>query len=345
MLQTQIQYTDIQFSPIFFSKKEAYYHRVQADFGFGQVHIVWWLSYGQVEEKISVEPNIWYDFFRYKSWWTFTLSCADSKWYTWAPVPCVFIWGQVQAIIKAVLLIQLWQLSGLIIKAVLVIQLWQLSGFMIKVVLVIQLWQLSGFIIKAVLVIQLWQLSGFIIKAVLVIQLWQLSGFMFSHCAVLMIQNSNTMPIYYSHTVRICQRTSLKEKLTAGGGWEKLVISWLNILVKDAQQWELLFSNGSVAFGFFVCVELLLSDKCNMCVRLTTMKLTGLTAFHICMSVGLSDCLPWSWHADCLTLEQTNAAWFIWHMIAQWQPLHHFCVTAHENGSANRPVGRYSSKV
>ena len=28
-------------------------------------------------------------------------------------------------------------------------------------------------------------------------------------------------------------------------------------------------------------------------------------------------------------------------MIAQWQPLHQFCVTAHENGSANRSVGRY----
>ena len=30
-------------------------------------------------------------------------------------------------------------------------------------------------------------------------------------------------------------------------------------------------------------------------------------------------------------------------MIAQWQPLHQFCVTAHENGSANRPVGRYNT--
>ena len=61
-----------------------------------------------------------------------------------------------------------------------------------------------------------------------------------------------------------------------------------------------------------------------------------------CMSVGLSDCLPWSCHADCLTPEQTNAARFLWHTIAQWQPLHQFCVTAHESGSANRPVGRYT---
>ena len=46
----------IQFSPIFLSKKEEYYHPAQVDFDFGQVHIVWWLSYCQVEEKISVEP-------------------------------------------------------------------------------------------------------------------------------------------------------------------------------------------------------------------------------------------------------------------------------------------------
>ena len=59
------------------------------------------------------------------------------------------------------------------------------------------------------------------------------------------------------------------------------------------------------------------------------------------MSVGLSDWLPWSCHTDCLSHEQTNVARFIWHMIAQWQPLHQYCVTAHENGSANRPVGRY----
>ena len=60
------------------------------------------------------------------------------------------------------------------------------------------------------------------------------------------------------------------------------------------------------------------------------------------MSVRLSDWLPWSCHADCLAPEQTNAARSIWHMIAQWQPLHQFCVTAHENGSANRPVGHYN---
>ena len=28
----------------------------QADFDFGQVHVIWWLSYCQVVEKISVEP-------------------------------------------------------------------------------------------------------------------------------------------------------------------------------------------------------------------------------------------------------------------------------------------------
>ena len=47
----------MQFSQIFFfSKNEEYFYRAQVDFDFGQVHIVWWLSYGQVEEKISVEP-------------------------------------------------------------------------------------------------------------------------------------------------------------------------------------------------------------------------------------------------------------------------------------------------
>ena len=55
-LEIKVEYTEIQFSPIFFSKKEEYYNRAQADFDFGQVHVVWWLSYGQVEEKISVEP-------------------------------------------------------------------------------------------------------------------------------------------------------------------------------------------------------------------------------------------------------------------------------------------------
>ena len=49
-------YTDIQFSPIFLSKREEYYHHAQVDFDFGQVHIVLWLSYCQVKEKISVEP-------------------------------------------------------------------------------------------------------------------------------------------------------------------------------------------------------------------------------------------------------------------------------------------------
>ena len=44
-------------SPRFFlSKKEEYFHLAQVDFDFGQVHIVWWLSYCQVEEKITVEP-------------------------------------------------------------------------------------------------------------------------------------------------------------------------------------------------------------------------------------------------------------------------------------------------
>ena len=66
-------------------------------------------------------------------------------------------------------------------------------------------------------------------------------------------------------------------------------------------------------------------------------------AFHFGLSVGLSDWLPWSCHADCLTPEQTNAAQSIWHPLAQWQPFHQFCITAHENGSANWPVGRYAT--
>ena len=41
----------------------------------------------------------------------------------------------------------------------------------------------------------------------------------------------------------------------------------------------------------------------------------------LCLSVGLSDWLPWSRHADYLTPEQTNADLIIWHMIAHWQPL------------------------
>ena len=42
--------------PDFLSIREEYYHHAQVDFDFGQAHIVWWLSYCQVEEKISVEP-------------------------------------------------------------------------------------------------------------------------------------------------------------------------------------------------------------------------------------------------------------------------------------------------
>ena len=45
---------------IFFSyytnAKREYHDDAQADFDFGQVHVIWWLSYCQVEEKISVEP-------------------------------------------------------------------------------------------------------------------------------------------------------------------------------------------------------------------------------------------------------------------------------------------------
>ena len=54
-LEIKIKYADIPFSSIFLSKKEEYYHHAQVDFDFGQVHIVWWLSYCQVEEKINVE--------------------------------------------------------------------------------------------------------------------------------------------------------------------------------------------------------------------------------------------------------------------------------------------------
>ena len=43
--------TDDQSSP---SLKK--YHHAHVYFDFGQVHIVWWLSYCQVAEKISVEP-------------------------------------------------------------------------------------------------------------------------------------------------------------------------------------------------------------------------------------------------------------------------------------------------
>ena len=45
---------------VFFSyytnAKREYHDDAQADFDFGQVHVIWWLSYYQVEEKISVEP-------------------------------------------------------------------------------------------------------------------------------------------------------------------------------------------------------------------------------------------------------------------------------------------------
>ena len=45
---------------VFFSyytnAKREYHDHAQADFDFGQVHVIWWLSYCQVEEKISVEP-------------------------------------------------------------------------------------------------------------------------------------------------------------------------------------------------------------------------------------------------------------------------------------------------
>ena len=45
-------------SPLFviFSMPKGCYHHAQVDFDFGQVHTVWWLSYCQVGEKISVEP-------------------------------------------------------------------------------------------------------------------------------------------------------------------------------------------------------------------------------------------------------------------------------------------------
>ena len=48
------------FSLIIFimNAKNEYYDYVQADFDFGQVHVIWWLSYCQVGEKISVEPWI-----------------------------------------------------------------------------------------------------------------------------------------------------------------------------------------------------------------------------------------------------------------------------------------------
>ena len=39
-------------------QKIEYHHFAQVEVDFGQVHIVWWLSYCQVGEKISVEPCI-----------------------------------------------------------------------------------------------------------------------------------------------------------------------------------------------------------------------------------------------------------------------------------------------
>ena len=47
-----------KFSPIFFRCKKYMYNPAQIDFDFGQVYIVWWLSYSQVGEKISVEAWI-----------------------------------------------------------------------------------------------------------------------------------------------------------------------------------------------------------------------------------------------------------------------------------------------
>ena len=45
-----------QSSPRFSHCKKYIYNTAQIDSGFGQVHIVWWLSYSQVGEKISVKP-------------------------------------------------------------------------------------------------------------------------------------------------------------------------------------------------------------------------------------------------------------------------------------------------
>ena len=39
-------------------RKREYFQYAQVDFDFGQVHIIWWLSYCQVGEKISVEPCV-----------------------------------------------------------------------------------------------------------------------------------------------------------------------------------------------------------------------------------------------------------------------------------------------
>ena len=37
-------------------QKWEYYHYAQINIDFGQVGIVWWLTYSQVKEKLSVEP-------------------------------------------------------------------------------------------------------------------------------------------------------------------------------------------------------------------------------------------------------------------------------------------------
>ena len=50
-------FTDLFFFSLQIQKRE-YYHYAQVDFDFGQVHVVRWLSYGQVGEKISVEPCV-----------------------------------------------------------------------------------------------------------------------------------------------------------------------------------------------------------------------------------------------------------------------------------------------
>ena len=47
-----------QSSPRFSHCKKCIYNTAQIDVGFGQVHIVWWLSYSQVGEKISVESCV-----------------------------------------------------------------------------------------------------------------------------------------------------------------------------------------------------------------------------------------------------------------------------------------------
>ena len=61
-------FTDLFFFSLQIQNRE-YYHYAQVDFDFGQVHVVWWLSYGQGGEKISVEPwNIWNVLIDMSSW-------------------------------------------------------------------------------------------------------------------------------------------------------------------------------------------------------------------------------------------------------------------------------------